>query len=67
MVPAMQAAAATSAERDAFASALRGAMNDSAQYDALNDALIDGMNIGPEKAPLFRRYFEEVMTDPAMQ
>jgi len=63
LVPATQAFAATSAEREAFASAFRSAMGDVALYDTL----IDGMNIGPEKTPLFRRYFQEVMTDPAMQ
>ena len=62
-VPAVQVHAATATERDAFAAAFRNAMDDQALYDAL----IDGMRIGPEKTPLFRRYFEEVMTDPAMQ
>ena len=57
------AIAATATERDAFAAAFREAMNDPALYDDL----IEGMRIGPEKTPLFRRYFEDVMTDPAMQ
>ena len=57
------AIAATATERDAFAAAFREAMNDPALYDDL----IEGMRIGPEKTPLFRRYFEDVMTDLAMQ
>ena len=62
-LPVSQGAAATQAERDLFASAFRGTVSDPALYDNL----IAEMKIGPEKAPLFRRYFEEVMTDQAMQ
>jgi hypothetical protein len=58
-----RALAASPSEREAFASAFRETLNDPTLYDAL----IESMEIGPEKTPLFRRYFEEVMMAPAMQ
>lgn len=61
--PAGQVIAATATDRDAFASSFRDTISDPVLYDAL----IEGMQIGPAKAPLLCRYFEDVMTDPAMK
>ena len=55
------AAAASESERDAFRQAFSNAVSDPAMMQAVTKIA----DLGPEKTPRFRRYIEEVMTDPA--
>lgn len=53
--------AASDSDRDAFRQAFSQAISDPGMMQAVTQIA----DLGPEKTPQFRRYIEEVMTDPA--